>query len=483
LSPSASPWFIHAFDLSEGVTPERFIALRGLAADFYCGLFHSAAAAEVLATESHADSSAEWSLLLLAPDDGEQIDLLALDQGQASFLSRLDAAVATTEKRPYCETTQTYLPFASGWQLYLGYELAAEVEPVLHQALAEYAQGIAAQARRVRGALLFNHASQQAWCCLEHAQAEQFERVCKDLQRLPATYDKVTLEAVLEDEADQFTGAVSKTLDYIRDGDVFQVNLSRAWQLATAEAVSSAAIYQQLIKKNPAPFSAWLSVHSAQGDGGFELISSSPERLVAIEPAEDGGSWVNTRPIAGTRPRISGDAKDQHYLNELKQSPKENAEHLMLIDLERNDLGRVCVPGSIEVNELMSIESFAHVHHIVSNVRGKKRADASVGEVIAAVFPGGTITGCPKVRCMQIIAELEQCARGAYTGAVGYLGLDGQLDLNIVIRSLVRSEQAPATLHLRAGAGIVADSNAQHELEETRAKANSVLRAFEVSAA
>jgi len=150
-----------------------------------------------------------------------------------------------------------------------------------------------------------------------------------------------------------------------------------------------------------------------------------------------------------------------------------------LIDLERNDLGRVCTPGSIEVDELMTVESYAHVHHIVSNVRGRLRADATPGEVIRAVFPGGTITGCPKVRCMQIIAELEREGRGAYTGAFGWLNCDGDLDLNILIRSA--EIDGDDTLRFRTGAGIVIDSDPQRELDETRAKARGMLRALGVA--
>jgi anthranilate synthase component 1 len=149
----------------------------------------------------------------------------------------------------------------------------------------------------------------------------------------------------------------------------------------------------------------------------------------------------------------------------------------MLIDLERNDLGRVCVPGSIEVDELMTVESYAHVHHIVSNVRGRLRAGAAPGEVVRAVFPGGTITGCPKVRCMQVIAELEGGGRGAYTGAMGWLNRDGDMDLNILIRS---AEVEGAALRFRTGAGIVVDSDPQRELDETRAKARGMLRALGV---
>jgi anthranilate synthase component 1 len=187
---------------------------------------------------------------------------------------------------------------------------------------------------------------------------------------------------------------------------------------------------------------------------------------------------VQTRPIAGTRPRDPDPAADRALQQQLLASAKERAEHIMLIDLERNDLGRVCEPGSVAVSELMALESYAHVHHIVSNVRGRLRADAGPGAVLRAVFPGGTITGCPKVRAMEIIAELEGVGRGAYTGAMGYLSRDGRMDLNILIRSLV-CEEGRATL--RAGAGIVADSKPDAELAETRAKARGLLQAFGVA--
>ena len=186
------------------------------------------------------------------------------------------------------------------------------------------------------------------------------------------------------------------------------------------------------------------------------------------------GDLAQTRPIAGTRPRFAGD-DDAARIRELVGHPKERAEHVMLIDLERNDLGRVARPGSVVVDELMSVETYAHVHHIVSNVRALLRAGVTPGEVIRAVFPGGTITGCPKVRCMQIIAELEGVGRGAYTGAFGYLNRDGDLDLNILIRTIT---QSGTQLRWRAGAGIVVDSDAARELDETRHKARGLLRAL-----
>jgi anthranilate synthase component 1 len=184
---------------------------------------------------------------------------------------------------------------------------------------------------------------------------------------------------------------------------------------------------------------------------------------------------ASTRPIAGTRPRAENSCEDRQLSEDLIAHPKERAEHVMLIDLERNDLGRICEAGTVEVDEMMVLESYAHVHHIVSNVRGRLRMGVTPGEAIRAVFPGGTITGCPKFRCMQIIAELEDAARGAYTGSFGYLNRDGSMDLNILIRTLVKQGES---LRFRAGAGIVADSDPHAELEETRAKARGLLEAL-----
>ncbi len=199
-------------------------------------------------------------------------------------------------------------------------------------------------------------------------------------------------------------------------------------------------------------------------------MSSSPERLVRVS-----GERVETRPIAGTRPRAETAEDDRWLAERLLGHPKEQAEHIMLIDLERNDLGRICRPGTIAVDELMVLESYRHVHHIVSNVTGRLRPGVGPAGIIAAVFPGGTITGCPKVRCMEIIAELERGPRGAYTGSMGYLNRDGGMDLNILIRTI---ERRGSELVTRAGAGIVADSIPERELGETRDKARGPLMAM-----
>jgi anthranilate synthase component 1 len=267
------------------------------------------------------------------------------------------------------------------------------------------------------------------------------------------------------DPGDRFRQGVREIREYIRAGDVFQVNLSRGWEARGEGAIDAAGLYARLARSNPAPFAAL-----ARMPGGT-LVSSSPERLVRID-----GRRVQTRPIAGTRPRGRSDHDDQRLSSELVSHPKERAEHIMLIDLERNDLGRVCEVGSVEVDELMVVESYAHVHHIVSNVRGRLRPEAGPADVIRAIFPGGTITGCPKVRCMEIIAELERVGRSFYTGALGYIDRSGRMDLNILIRSMLVDGDRIA---FRTGAGIVADSDPDAELAETEDKALGLLRAID----
>jgi anthranilate synthase component 1 len=275
------------------------------------------------------------------------------------------------------------------------------------------------------------------------------------------------LATVDEEEPQRFLGHVRAAQEYIRAGDVFQVNLSRRWGAVLQSPVSSAALYRHLCATNPAPFAGLMT-----WDNDRAVISSSPERLVAVR-----GRRVHTRPIAGTYPRSSDAAQDRVLSQDLLRHPKERAEHVMLIDLERNDLGRVCRTGSVKVGEFMTLESYRHVHHIVSEVSGELRDGVTPAQVIRAVFPGGTITGCPKVRCMQIIAELEQAPRTAYTGSMGYINRDGSLDLNILIRTIVRNGNE---ISLRAGAGIVADSIPERELAETRAKARGMLAALGV---
>ena len=431
-----------------------------------------------LLLESSAAGTAQgrWDLLLAASRESLQLD-------QAGALHRTPAAGAAPAPRPAGNDFLATLdadwralrlpreeprwPFRGGWALFLGYELAAQVEPVLELPPADGGLPVAL-ALRCPAAVLRDRTSGDVIAVAETGHEGLLDAIEADLAAAaaqPPLPPWAPPAEVREDPPQRFTAGVSRVLGYLAAGDLFQANLSRGWQARFDAVPEPAALFARLREHNPAPFAGVFS-----GDG-WAIASASPERLVAVR-----GELVETRPIAGTRPRFSGD-DDVARIRDLVGNPKERAEHVMLIDLERNDLGRVCAPGSIEVDELMTVESYAHVHHIVSNVRGRLRADATPGAVIRAVFPGGTITGCPKVRCMQVIAELEGQGRGAYTGAFGWLNRDGDLDLNILIRS---AELEGASLRFRTGAGIVADSDPARELDETRAKARGMLRALGV---
>ncbi len=360
------------------------------------------------------------------------------------------------------------LPFHGGWFLYLGYELAAEIEPVLDLPVDPVLP--VAFAVRCRAAIVHDHVDRQSWLVAEADAGIDQDQVTNDILRAAAGSREIPPRAhastIREEDDERFLSAVTRAKDYIAAGDIYQANLSRGWTTQFAAQQDAARLYAALSNANPAPFAGLVRWRDAA------IISSSPERLLQLR---DG--VASTRPIAGTRPRATDRDHDDRLSIELFANPKERAEHIMLIDLERNDLGRVCEAGTVEVDEMMALESYAHVHHIVSNVRGRLKAGTAPGEAIRAVFPGGTITGCPKVRCMEIINELEGVARGAYTGSFGYLNRDGSLDLNILIRTMVLQGR---TLQLRAGAGIVADSEPVAELAETRAKAEGMLRSLAV---
>lgn len=352
--------------------------------------------------------------------------------------------------------------FSGGYAVLLSYEYAAALEPKLRHTL-PLGSGPLAVAWRTPLALVRDHRAGTVCAVYEPEHAAWANVVLGTLANpiwAPAGF---TLDAWQEEAPARFLDGVARIREYIAAGDVFQVNLSRRWSGRVRGALPAAALYRALREANPAPFAGSFVA------GDLAVLSSSPERLVSVR-----GDAIETRPIAGTRPRGEGE-NDARLRTELISHPKERAEHVMLIDLERNDLGRVSVPGSVDVDELMSLESYTHVHHIVSNVRGRLTATAGLRDIIAAVFPGGTITGCPKIRCMEIIAELEQAPRGFYTGAMGFVGPGRQAELNILIRTmtLVGDE-----LSLRAGAGIVFDSIAERELEETRYKARGLLRAL-----
>jgi anthranilate synthase component 1 len=389
-----------------------------------------------------------------------RFDILLAGAGETfagkEFLKTLESRWQSERQPPAKER----LPFIGGWFIYLGYELAGEIEPTLQL---PQSSAPLAFAQRVHGAAIYDHAEGTTWLIAEAGHEHLIDALGRALDSAqdPIEATSATLTSLEEEPADLFLRHVAAAKAHIAAGDVYQVNLSRAWRGRLARGILPAALYARLRRANPSPFGGiaqlpWMSV-----------LSTSPERLIECRDGE-----VQTRPIAGTHPRVGNDSQ---VIAALSAHPKERAEHVMLLDLERSDLGRIAVAGSVMVDEYAVVESYAHVHHLVSNVRGRLRADVSPIDVIRAVFPGGTITGCPKVRCMQIIAALEGEARGAYTGSCGYLGLDGSLDLNILIRT---ATLAGDEVTFRTGAGIVADSDPARELEETRAKARGLLRVF-----
>ncbi len=344
--------------------------------------------------------------------------------------------------------------------------------------------------------LAFNHALEKAWLVFCPGAKEsglgygdisgldwpevydssvmQMERIFKKIQKqISASQD-----APVETEAGTLCGAgpalhqmteaeyaamVTRAKEYIAAGDIFQANLSLRL-CARLEGATPWDIYCRLRQINPSPFAAFMEF------GDFHVAGSSPERLVKVK---DG--TIETRPIAGTRPRGKDGGEDRAMRAELLLNEKEKAEHIMLVDLERNDIGKVSELGSVEVDELMTTEDYSHVMHIVSNVKGRLAPGKDMFDCLRAAFPGGTITGVPKVRCMEIINELEPVRRGAYTGSAGYFGFSGAMDMNIMIRTfLIKNGLA----HIQAGAGIVADSVAEREYRESLKKAEALLLAL-----
>lgn len=262
-----------------------------------------------------------------------------------------------------------------------------------------------------------------------------------------------------------FERCVDRVRDYITDGEAIQVVLSQ--RLSRQTSVESFEIYRALRSINPSPYMYFLHL------GDFDIVGASPETLVRVE--ED---IVTTRPLAGTRPRGSDHIEDANLARELLHDEKERAEHIMLIDLGRNDIGRISKPGTVEVSELMQIERYSHVMHMVTNVQGQLSEEYDAFDALKACFPAGTVSGAPKIRAMQIIAELEPDRRGAYAGAVGYFSYSGNMDMAIGIRTMVVKD---GIAYIQAGCGIVYDSVPQREYQETLNKARALVKAIELA--
>lgn len=362
------------------------------------------------------------------------------------------------------------LPFTGGWLGWLGYDLAWEIEQ-LPQLNTDPLPFPIAYWYEPESFAVLDHKQQILW--LATTEKNHLNNLKSKLEQadeqiiIPAKTDATNLvKPVFQMSRQDYMAAVEQAKQYIQAGDIFQANLSL--RFAAQTSADSWLIYQALQKINPSPFASYW--RSPWGD----MISCSPERLVQLS-----GKQVQTRPIAGTRSRGANSTEDKQLAHDLINNTKERAEHIMLVDLERNDIGRVCEWGSVQVDELLSIERYSHVMHLVSNVIGTLRPECDAVDLIRGVFPGGTITGCPKVRCLEIIEELEPVKRNLFYGSCGYLDWRGNLDLNILIRTLLYSKGKDiSSVWGQVGAGIVADSDPVKEWYESLQKAKAQLSAL-----
>jgi para-aminobenzoate synthetase component 1 len=376
-------------------------------------------------------------------------------------------------EQPVTDSSEVqHLPFTGGWLGWLGYDLAWEIEklPNLNQDPLPFP---VAYWYEPDCFAVLDHQEQLLW--LAATQPQQLDSLEHQLETSSSKDEQPfapTPSSNISYLTNQFDyeDSVRQAKKYIQAGDIFQTNLSLRFQTETTK--DSWSIYRTLQKINPSPFASyWRSPWGT-------IISCSPERLIQLQ-----GDLAQTRPIAGTRARGTTPQQDQKLAQELLANVKERAEHIMLVDLERNDLGKVCQWGSVEVDELLVIERYSHVMHLVSNVRGKLKPDCHPVDLIAGMFPGGTITGCPKVRCLEIIEQLEPVRRNLFYGSCGYLDRRGNLDLNILIRTLLYQPLNPnqSLVYGQVGAGIVADSDPEKEWYESLNKAEAQLAALKIT--
>ncbi len=360
------------------------------------------------------------------------------------------------------ETVAGLPPFQGGLAGYFSYEFGRALET--HSKLPKFATLCPEVIlHRYDTVISFDHMQEKAWIVSrDEAETDALEKLLKR---------KATAlgSPVIENWKSNFTRpdyetAVQKIVDYILAGDIFQANITQCFSADIPKGFDGFAFYRRLREMNPATFAAYLDY------GDVQIVSSSPERLVEIE-----NRVAEARPIKGTRRRDTDEARDAELIVELQASRKDRAENVMIVDLLRNDLSRIAKPGTVKVPVLCGLESYANVHHLVSVVQGDLRDGIDLIDVLVAVFPGGSITGAPKIRAMEIIAELEQQSRGVYCGAIGYLGFNGACDLNIAIRTALF---AGGKAHVAGGGGITARSQPAAEYEESLTKIKRIMEAF-----
>ena len=364
------------------------------------------------------------------------------------------------------------IPFSGGAVGYFAYDLARRIEDLPELAvddlgMPEMSIGI------YDWAVVFDHKKKRCWLVSHGRDEETGPRWQELVQRFsePTRFASGTLRAssaiVSNMTEAAYAHSFARIQHYLLEGDCYQVNFAQRF---SAEVHGDPWLgYLQLRARNPAPFSAYLNTPFGQ------ILSTSPERFLKLE-----GRRVETRPIKGTRPRSADPVSDQALREELRRSDKDRAENLMIVDLLRNDLGKNCRTGTVGVPTLFGVESYATVHHLVSVIEGELREGSDAITLLRDCFPGGSITGAPKLRAMQIIEELEPCRRGIYCGSIGYIGYDGNMDSNIVIRTALHRE---GRLYYSAGGGIVRDSECEAEYQETFDKAAAFIDAFQASVA
>lgn len=358
------------------------------------------------------------------------------------------------------------LPFTGGAIGYLGFELGREVERLPATTLDDVGAPDLTFGW-YDAALVWDGLHERGWLV---GRADTVAQLRERLESSPPAPAGEARASSLRPNMTRaaYVAAVERAREYIRAGDIYQVNFAQRFSaIVTGQGFD---LYQRLRAVSPSPFAAYLDGRGPFG--GIEVLSSSPERFLLAD-----GDHMETRPIKGTRPRGETELEDARRAGELQASAKDRAEHLMIVDLERNDLGRIAVPGSVRVPEFASLESYRQVHHLTSTVTATRRPDVGLEALLRATFPGGSISGAPKVRALEIIDELEPTVRGVYTGAIGYLSAHGRIDLNIAIRTITLAD---GVAHLHVGGAIVDDSRPDAEYAETMDKARGMARALGV---
>ncbi|HFD11012.1 MAG TPA: aminodeoxychorismate synthase component I [Crenotrichaceae bacterium] len=362
------------------------------------------------------------------------------------------------------------IPFSAGAIGYFGYDLARRIEKL--PVIAEDAEAIPEMMVGIYDwMVVVDHQQQKSWLLAQGRDVRTealWDTLVEDFNKYPDNepdQNEFRLTTPIQSNLDwgNYSQAFDKIQNYIFEGDCYQVNLAQRFH-ARCEG-DSWSLYQKLRKSNPAPFSAYLNFPDVQ------ILSSSPERFVAVIDDK-----IETKPIKGTRPRGADSEQDLQLINELRTSTKDRAENVMIVDLLRNDIGKNSAIGSVEVPSLFDVESFSTVHHLVSTVKAELEADRHALHLLRGCFPGGSITGAPKIRSMEIIEELEPHRRGVYCGGIGWIGFDGNMDSNIAIRTMIRSDDQ---VRFWAGGGIVADSDAKSEYQETYDKAAALFTVLE----